>query len=588
MRIGHRIAAGFSSIAILLAATGGLGWILASQQIVETSSQQHSLITTREIQKYQLDVAEVAVAENSIAYDFVAHSDPTVDLTSFYQSQSAALADGSTLGPFITLVGERAALVQANLALNAFLVNCEKINAQFLTGSPASMRSANLGVIALDNGTTAPLNQLVTLNRIHENSVMAASSARNARERWIVIALVLSALCLAGVVGSVITRSITSRLRRTAKVLQEVATGDLTRRIDVDSTDEVGQMAVALNVALDHIEVRTRAQIFESRLANALDMADGEADVLGVIGQSFSSMLPDSPTELLLADNSHAHLVRMASASPTQSPPCCEVDSPDHCPAARRGQVQRFSDSEALDACPKLRGRAGGALSALCVPVSIMGRTVGVIHSTAPQHHAVPTPTVRDLEMLAQLVGARIGMLRVMSETQLQASTDSLTGLMNRRTFEEKASVLRRKENLISVAMADLDHFKLLNDTYGHDTGDRALRLFGRVLSESMRDEDLVCRHGGEEFVIAMPRCNAEMVREVLDRLRMNLDAAIIVAGLPKFTVSFGVVEVAYQEDLPAALRRADSALYQAKNCGRDQVVIQDESGDTVAAGVGV
>ena len=215
-----------------------------------------------------------------------------------------------------------------------------------------------------------------------------------------------------------------------------------------------------------------------------------------------------------------------------------------------------------------------------------MGRTVGVIHATGEQHHSVPDVTVRDLEMLAKLTGARIRLLRVMSETQLQATTDSLTGLMNRRAFEEKASAsaLRRRESLISIAMADLDHFKLLNDTYGHDTGDRALRLFGHVLSESVRDEDLVCRHDGEEFVVAMPGCTTEKVREVLDTLRMNLDAAITVAGLPKFTVSFGVVAAGYQEDLPSVLARADTALYQAKNCGRDQVIVQDGSGDTVTA----
>src|SRR5579863_7970985 len=97
------------------------------------------------------------------------------------------------------------------------------------------------------------------------------------------------ALALAGGVGTVVTRAITSRLRQTMTVLEQVATGDLTKRINVDSSDEVGQMGTALNVALDRVEERARGQRFESRLANALDMADNEMEVLGVIERSFAS-----------------------------------------------------------------------------------------------------------------------------------------------------------------------------------------------------------------------------------------------------------------------------------------------------------
>ena len=123
------------------------------------------------------------------------------------------------------------------------------------------------------------------------------------------------------------------------------------------------------------------------------------------------------PIELLLADNSHAHLSRMATSSPTGEPPNCSVDSPDQCPAARRAQVQRFSDSEALDACPKLRARPQGRCAAICVPVSIMGRTVGVIHATCEPNTSLDDAAVQDLETLAKLAGARIGLLRVMTET---------------------------------------------------------------------------------------------------------------------------------------------------------------------------
>jgi diguanylate cyclase (GGDEF)-like protein len=322
---------------------------------------------------------------------------------------------------------------------------------------------------------------------------------------------------------------------------------------------------------------QAQRQRFESRLANALDMAEGEPEVIEVIERSFATVLPDAPVELLLADNSHAHLHRMAAVGPEGKPPSCGVDSPDRCPAARRAQVQEFADSDELDACPKLRNRPQGRLSALCVPVSIMGRTVGVIHATGEPGAKVDGDHVDDLTTLAKLAGARIGLLRVMAETQLQASTDTLTGLLNRRSFSQQVAAVPPHLYPVAVAMADLDHFKALNDTYGHETGDRALRLFARVLRDSLRASDVVSRYGGEEFAIAFPDCSAIDATRALNAVREQLDAAVTVGGLPKFTASFGISEAEPGEAFEDVLRRADDALLQAKRQGRDQVV-QHES----------
>jgi diguanylate cyclase (GGDEF)-like protein len=360
---------------------------------------------------------------------------------------------------------------------------------------------------------------------------------------------------------------------------QQADADDKVRQLNRDLSDAI----VKADLEVVQRKVQARRQQFESRLANALDMAEGEPEVIDVIERSLESVVPDSPAELLLADNSHAHLLRMASVSPTGNPPACDVDSPDRCPAARRAQVQRFSDSDDLDACPKLRNRAQGRLSAICVPVSIMGRTVGVIHATGEPQEEIAEHSVEDLETLAKLAGARIGLLRVMAETQLQAATDSLTGLLNRRTFEEKVTAIRREVDVMAVAMVDLDHFKTLNDTYGHETGDRALMLFAKMLKESFRSQDLCCRHGGEEFAVAFPACNALQGRNALDAFRSRLHTAIAVAGLPTFTVSAGIVDAKIHENLPAALGRADAALYQAKHGGRDQVVVHDAAGEVIS-----
>jgi diguanylate cyclase (GGDEF)-like protein len=355
-----------------------------------------------------------------------------------------------------------------------------------------------------------------------------------------------------------------------------------TDRLVAELTESLARAADAANRTAVERQAQNQRQEAESKLADALDMARGEPGVIDVIERSFAMTLPDSSVELLLADNSHAHLLRMASTSSTGPAQGCGVDSPEHCPAARRAQVQRFPDSEAIDACPELRDRPSGAVSAVCVPVSIMGRTVGVIHATAPPHTDVSPATIGEVTTLAKLAGARIGLLRVMAESQLQASTDSLTGLLNRRAFERRIAAIRRDAPLMAFAMADLDHFKELNDTHGHETGDRALRVFAQVLTASLRAQDLVGRHGGEEFVIALAGCTAASARHILDSTRAHLAAAVTMAGLPRFTVSIGVVEAHEAEDFPTLTSRADAALFQAKRAGRDRVVSLDKVGNPV------
>ena len=325
-----------------------------------------------------------------------------------------------------------------------------------------------------------------------------------------------------------------------------------------------------------------RRREFETHLANELEMADSEPEVLATVERAVAATLPTTPVELLLADNSHAHLARMIVSSPTGEPPGCSVDSPDQCPAARRSQVQRFSDSDALGVCPKLRGRPQGRCSGVCVPVSIMGRTVGVIHATDQAGVTADDRVVQDLQTLANQAGARLGMHRIMAETQLQAATDNLTGLLNRRSLENQVRVLRNDRVRFAVAMADLDHFKDLNDTYGHETGDRALRMFADTLRNSLRERDLVSRHGGEEFAVILPECPMAEATVILDGVRRELVGALHAAGLPRYTASFGVVEADPNEAFEAAVRRADAALFEAKHHGRDQVVAHHGDGSAL------
>ncbi len=123
--------------------------------------------------------------------------------------------------------------------------------------------------------------------------------------------------------------------------------------------------------------------------------------------------------------------------------------------------------------------------------------------------------------------------------------------------------------------MGDFDRFKTLNDTYGHDAGDRALRLFSNVVRRSLRTDDVVSRYGGEEFVFVFPDKDLQLAREALYRLQQELVVALAGGSVPHFTVSFGVAHSDEATSLEELCRVADAALFKAKRNGRDRIEVE-------------
>jgi len=232
-----------------------------------------------------------------------------------------------------------------------------------------------------------------------------------------------------------------------------------------------------------------------------------------------------------------------------------------------------YESSEDLDACPHLRGRPSGSVSAVCVPVTIMGKPMGVIHGTAAGGFPPTRDQIAAVGMIASVAGSRISLLRAMARTQLQAATDPLTGLLNRRVFENHGREILLDGSAAVVAMGDLDTFKSLNDTFGHDTGDRALRLFAQTLRACLRPEDLACRYG-EEFVILLPRCSLVDAVCARERIQEQLVLNLSQGDVPPFTVSFGVADAGAEDSLEGLIQAADAALLRAKASGRNRVVV--------------
>jgi diguanylate cyclase (GGDEF)-like protein len=325
-------------------------------------------------------------------------------------------------------------------------------------------------------------------------------------------------------------------------------------------------------------------QEFDSRVHRAMDMAGTEATAHQAVERALDRGTPRLAAELLLADSSDAHLKLAAHAAPDGEAPGCSVTSPRECPAIRRSQTLLFSSAEEIDACPHLAGRLAGDRAAACVPVSVGGRSIGVLHATTDPVEPPSAVEVARLEALATQAGTRLGMLRVMEATHLQAATDPLTGLLNRRSFENKVQDLLRRREPFTLAMGDLDHFKVLNDTHGHDAGDRALRLFSQTMREAVRTGDLVSRYGGEEFVIAFPGLSVEAAARALGRIQEQLVLALSAGSVPPFTASFGVAHATDGDTLEDLCRVADVALFRAKREGRNRVVV--DAGPAVSSSV--
>lgn len=160
------------------------------------------------------------------------------------------------------------------------------------------------------------------------------------------------------------------------------------------------------------------------------------------------------------------------------------------------------------------------------------------------------------------------------------AQTDELTGLMNRRAFFEHAQVLyaqcRHKQQPLCVLMMDMDHFKQINDTYGHQAGDQVLRQIGGVISASFRKADVYGRLGGEEFAVLLPNTSLEAARDIAEQLVKSI-SGLVAEPVKGLSASLGVAFTdAVDEDLHGLMNTADKALYRAKALGRNQVAVAE------------
>lgn len=262
---------------------------------------------------------------------------------------------------------------------------------------------------------------------------------------------------------------------------------------------------------------------------------------------------------------------------------------PDDCWSLRQGKEHVILHNDERLRCKHV---GEGVNNYICEPIIAQGEMLGMLHiefkssdeSTDEEKEHYINSRKRLIKITADNLALSLVSLKLREALQSQSVRDPLTHLFNRRHMEEslEREIHRcaRAKSGLGIIMCDADHFKSINDNFGHDVGDVVLLEFAKLFKNSVRTSDIVCRYGGEEFIIIMPDTTKEAVISRADKICRQIgELKLIHDGkpLPQITASFGVSFMdGVLVDKSALIRAADLALYKAKESGRNQVVLSE------------
>ena len=266
--------------------------------------------------------------------------------------------------------------------------------------------------------------------------------------------------------------------------------------------------------------------------------------------------------------------------------------SPEDCWALRRNKPHGMERETSELICKHIDGAMSSVETYLCAPMVAHGEIMGVLHIRCSSENRTARAIVANsAQTAAEQLSLILANLRLRETLRNQSIRDPQTGLFNRRymvdSLDRELSRAERSGKPVVIAMLDLDHFKNLNDSFGHAAGDAVLRDWSNLLKTKFRGSDIVCRYGGEEFVIILPDISVDIAHQRMEQLRQDIRRMTVhqdgqtISGV---TVSIGIAFYPHHgRTNPSLLHAADQALYRAKESGRDCVVIAPEEVQTVA-----
>ena len=364
-------------------------------------------------------------------------------------------------------------------------------------------------------------------------------------------------LLVAVALGYTSVRTITRPLDRLRDAAVAVTSGALETTVDVPGQDEMAQLATAFNAMTRGLRERESMKL-KLELSETLELDQ----VLDRLLDSMSRAIPFDQAAALIKTRDGMDLVVSRG------------------PRGREESRRVLMGSAQVDlAISSHEPASSGSAQLAAVPLLSRGQVIGVV--CLESRYGYDEAAARLAFSLAQPAAIAVENARLFEEVQRLATLDGLTNTFNRRHFMEMAQLqlegARRFSLPLSALMIDVDHFKDVNDRYGHAIGDRVLRGVADRCRSALRSIDLLGRYGGEEFAILLPGTTLDSAARILaERIRRAVAEEPIAtdAGPVQVTISLGVAELnAATNDLAALLKRADAALYEAKLLGRNRVV---------------
>jgi len=340
-----------------------------------------------------------------------------------------------------------------------------------------------------------------------------------------------------------------------------------------------------LQVRLAELEQRDHDHVTLGKLSNYLKSCVSTDEACTVITAFSPQLIPSDVGTLYRINSPGGYLERIAGWG--EIPQEEKLFTVQDCWALRRGQLHWTNGAGSGLLCQHATGTPEPIFPYMCIPLVAHGETVGLLFlqrlrtaAKAPASSLAPESKLHLSSALGEEISVALANLKLRDTLRQQSLRDPLTGLYNRRFLEEYLVHERvratRKNRPLSVIMLDIDHFKRVNDTFGHDAGDAVLRRMGLVLQGHVRGSDIACRIGGEEFALLLPEASLaiayQRAERILDSVR-HMQLKHRGQTLGSITVSLGVAAFPKHGDTPEALiRAADQALYQAKQGGRNKL----------------
>ena len=334
-----------------------------------------------------------------------------------------------------------------------------------------------------------------------------------------------------------------------------------------------------LELHLHDLKQRNDEMLLLSETSDFLQACRTIEEACAVISTLVQPLFPDCSGAFFITNASRNRVEQVASWGDHIH---SQADfQPHDCWALRRGRWHEVGlDRQGLR-CNHISATAE-TLHTLCIPMIAQGETLGLFYLNALNAEVLNQAKQQLARTVAEQVGLSIANLHLRETLQNQSIRDALTGLFNRRYLEEslqqEIARAQRHQSPIGVIMVDVDHFKQINDTHGHDVGDFVLKAIGQTLKDNIRLSDIACRYGGEEMTLVFPDTTLQETIKRAEELRQTINHLTIHhtgRQLDCITASFGVAVFPDHGLAGAALiQAADAALYRAKAAGRNRVVV--------------